>query len=85
MLMSGHNEIARPSEQDDPLAITPERLHQYYRTVQSEAPAEEQIDAAMSRRRARGRANRHRRSATMRWVALAGFLSLLLLGYWSVA
>ncbi len=81
-MLSGHTDITRPSDQDDPLAITPERLHQYYRTVQSEEPAEEEIDAAMSRRRARGRANRHRRSGSMRWVALAAFVLLLLLGYW---
>jgi len=80
--MSAHNEIARPSEQDDPLAITPERLHQYYRTVQSEEPAEEEIDAAMARRRARGRVNRRRHGGSLRWVVIAAFVSMLLLGIW---
>jgi len=79
--MSVQPETHRHPDQDDPLAITPERLHQYYRTVQSEAPAEAEIDAAMARRRERGRANRNRPSRWMRWV-LAGVLLLVLAGAW---
>jgi hypothetical protein len=71
----------RHVEPEDPLAITPERLHQYYRTVQSEAPAEAEIDAAMARRRERGRANRNRRSTTKRWM-VAGALLMALAGFW---
>jgi len=81
--MSVHPEVHRRPDQDDPLAITPERLHQYYRTVQSEAPAEAEIDAAMARRRERGRANRNgnRSSTNLRWV-VAGVCLLVLAGAW---
>jgi hypothetical protein len=79
--MSVHPEITRRSEEDDLLAITPERLHQYYRTVQSEEPAEAEIDAAMARRRERGRANRNRQGGTARWVAVGAFF-LMLVGVW---
>ena len=79
--MTVHPEIHRRSDPDDPLAITPERLHQYYRTVQSEAPAEAEIDAAMARRRQRGRANRNGKSGNLRWVVLIVLL-LVLAGAW---
>ncbi|MBA4266494.1 MAG: hypothetical protein C0453_15565 [Comamonadaceae bacterium] len=75
--MTAHPEISPRSDPDDPLAITPERLHQYYRTVQSETPAEAEIDAAMARRRERGRANRSRQSGIIRWVAVGALLLVL--------
>lgn len=83
--MSALPEIHRRIDEDDPLAITPERLHQYYRTMQSEEPAEAEIDEAMARRRQRSRANRdrNRQDGTVRWVVGVVFV-VVLVGVWLV-